>query len=112
MRADRREKISGPQQDRLTAGSHVIASDWPRSISPTGAATRTAKPPPCPGQRRIEPTTFRVFPVLSAGLRYVVDHAFPYIRQTSGGGREVLIVVEHYQVMLGCGGADQQIHGR
>jgi hypothetical protein len=48
----------------------------------------------------------------SADLRYIVDGAFSHIREASGGGREVLVVVEHNQVMVGCGDADQQIHGR
>ena len=37
---------------------------------------------------------------------------FPHIGEVACGGREVLVVMEHNQAMLGCGGADKQIHGR
>jgi len=42
-----------------------------------------------------------------AGLRGVVDGALAHVGEVPCGGREVLVVVEHNQVVLGCGGADQ-----
>src|SRR6266852_3219518 len=48
----------------------------------------------------------------SIDWRRVVDGAFPHIVEVPRGGREVVVVVEHDQVMLGCRGADQEVHGR
>jgi hypothetical protein len=48
----------------------------------------------------------------SIEVRGVVDGPFPYVGEMPCGGREVLVVVQHHQVMLGRSGADQQIHGR
>ena len=47
-----------------------------------------------------------------AGLRGVVDGALAHVGEVPCGGGEVLVVVEHDQVVLGCGGADHQVHGR
>ena len=65
-------------------------------------------------QNRYPPPRASVAPLgpASVNVRSIVDAAFVYIRNEPGGGREVLAVVEDDQVMLGCGGTDQQIHGR
>ena len=47
-----------------------------------------------------------------AGLRGVVDGALADVGEVPRGGREILVVVEHNQVVLGGGGADHQVHGR
>jgi hypothetical protein len=46
-----------------------------------------------------------------ARLRGVADAALANIGEVARGGREVLVVMEDHQVVLGCGGADHQVHG-
>ena len=51
-----------------------------------------------------------VFPDL--GLRRMVYGAFSQIGEVACGGHEVAVVMEHNEVMMRRGGADQQVHGR
>ncbi len=46
-----------------------------------------------------------------AGLRRFVDGAFAQIGEVARGGHEVLVVVDHHEVMVRSGGADQEVHG-
>jgi hypothetical protein len=46
-----------------------------------------------------------------ASVRRLVDGAFPHVSEVTGGGREVTVVVEHHEVMMCGGSADQQVHG-
>ena len=46
-----------------------------------------------------------------ASVRCLVDGAFSHISEVAGGGREVTVIVQHHEVMVCGGGADQQVHG-
>jgi hypothetical protein len=43
--------------------------------------------------------------------RRIVDGALPKIGQIARGGGEIAVVMQHHEVMMCRGGADQEVHG-